>query len=174
MLVSCIAITDGISTDSIHNSIESFSLQKYINKQLVIINNSHNKIEFPYDRNILLVDRYEFSNSKSLNLAIEISAGQIIAHYPLNYFHHDNRLDVLVENLNENLVVCQDRYVDKHGVEFVDNINCIVPELAAYKSPAYTEYFDMKYGAWWSYLLLMNRHGIDIINIPLHLSTKLS
>jgi hypothetical protein len=72
------------------------------------------------------------------------------------------------------LVVCPDRYINVDGSEFVDNTNCVIPELAAYKSPAYTEYFDMEYGAWWSHLLLMNRHGIDIINIPTSLSTKLS
>jgi hypothetical protein len=78
-----------------------------------------------------------------------------------------------VKSLEGNLVVCPDRYIDENGLELIDNNNHVVPELAAYRSPAYTEYFDMEYGAWWSHLLLMNRHGIDIINVPISLSTRL-
>jgi hypothetical protein len=173
MFVSCVTFTGGVDHDTVLRSISSFEQQDYGFKQLVIVNNSDVQISPLFNRDLLIIDRLGFSNGLALRTAIESAAGQIIAHYPLNYFHFHDRLTRIVEHLDCNLIVAPDRYIDTDGVEFIDTKSSVVPELAAYKSPSYFENYDIEWGAWWQYPLLMNKHGIDIINIPESMSQRL-
>jgi len=172
-LVSCISVVDDVNIECVYRSIESFHDQTYRHKQLIIINNTANKIETLYSNDVIIVDRHSWSTGKCLQFASEISDGQIIAYHPLNYIHHHNRLSYCVDNLVENFVISTDRYLLHDGTEIVENVNSMVPELTIMRSPAFYSYHDVNHGAWWSYILHATKCDIPIINLEKSLSTKL-
>ena len=175
LTASCISFTKDIQPWQIQIAVESFYNQSYKNKQLIIINNYDTIVEcqqieilFHYD--IAIVDRPSFSNGKALLQALQLCAGQTIVNFPLNYYHHCDRISKSIEYMNDSgaiavapeykLILAQNGSVTKS-----QNHTNIIADLAAYKSPAYTDDYEIDYGAWWQYLLRLYEQGVDITNI---------
>lgn len=180
MLVSCIAFTNDCSNDQILLSIESFEKQLYPVKQLIIINNYNSledclKLEIVYNKEICILDRPKFSNAKALIEAAEASKGQIIVHFPLEYYYNKNYISTLVQNIIEyqaDLVSpCGYSIIEHNHIHDYVHPKNIVAELSGYKRPAFRSELDIDYGSWWQYPLFLYEHGNDIISID---NTKLA
>jgi hypothetical protein len=171
MLVTCIAYTKGLQPWHITQAIENFASQSYAKSQLIIINNYDTlkqcqEIEIIHHRDLCIIDRPGYSNGRALLEALKMASGQTIAHYPLDHCHHLYRIQLGVELLERNgaAIIAPTRKWKWDGVPvIVEAETNVVPELAIYKSPAYTDDYDIDYGAWWSYPLLAHEMGLDII-----------
>jgi hypothetical protein len=143
-------------------------------KQLIIINNKDTieecqELEIIHHSTIAIIDRPKFSNGRALLQALQHGAGQVIVHFPLNYYHNSNRIEDSIKFMAENdaMIISPEfkhTLVDGKIVSKGNSPN-IIAELAIYSSPAYTDDYEIDYGAWWQYPLLANEHGIDIIGV---------
>lgn len=173
MLVTCVAYTKNTESWQIFQAIESFTAQSYINKQLIIVNNHDSinqcqKFEIIHHKNLCVIDRPGYSNGRALLEALQIAAGQVIVHFPLNHIHIIDRIQMGIEQLERSgagIVAPTHKWKWGKELEVVKNETNVVPELAIYKSPAYTDDYDIDYGAWWSYPLLAHEMGLDIIGM---------
>lgn len=174
MFVTGITYTKDIPLWQIHIAIRSFSLQTYANKQLIIINNKETisecqDLEIIYHKDIAIIDRPRYSNGKALLQALQLATGQIIAHFPLNFYHKPDRLEKSIKCITENnalLIAPENKLSIKNNkIITVNNQSNVVPELAVYLSPAHTVNYEIDYGAWWQYPLSAFEQGIEIISI---------
>jgi len=175
MLISCITFTNGCSNWQIEQSIDSYYNQSYELKQLIIINN-YNSLEqclqFKplFHKELCIIDMPGMSNAKALIKAASLASGQLIAHYPLDYYHNKNRLSLSYNqliNYNADLITPPGyKIVNEIGIitEFIHQ-TYTVGELCVYKRPAFRHELDIDYGIWWQYLLLSHNHGQEIVSI---------
>jgi len=184
MLISCLAFTKGISPWQLSQAIASYHMQTYFKKQLIIVNNKATitectKIELPFSSETCIIDRPGYSNGEALSEALKISTGQVISHFPLNYYHHPQRLIKSATELlkfNAGLVSPKGHLIlSENGKksEFI-HLNKIVGELSTYVRPAYMENYKIDMGAWWQYPLLAYKQQKQIVNIDeINLALKL-
>lgn len=169
MLATAIAFTKGVTAWQITQAIRSFNAQTYAKTQLIIINNRDTisqcqEFEIIHHRSLCIIDRPGYSNGRALLEAFQMASGQVMVHFPLDHYHHPNRIQLGVEKLQNSgaTIIAPTRKWDE-DFKIVQDITNVVAELAIYKSPAYTDDYDIDYGAWWSYPLLAHEMGLDII-----------
>jgi len=181
MLITCLAFTKQIKPWQIEAALQSFNDQSYQDKQLIIINNHDTnrecqQLEIIYNYNITIIDRPGYSNGKALLEGLQLGAGQVIAHFPLDHIHHSNRLEWCLDDLvksKSTIIAPSRKWKWTNGPEIITEESNIIPELAFFKSPAYTDDYEIDYGAWWQYPLLAHEQGIDIIEIDKLLAIEL-
>lgn len=175
MLISCIAFTNGCSDWQIKNAMDSYHKQSHVNKQLIIVNNHHDLkkcLEFRplFHDEVCIIDRPGFSNASALLEAATMASGQLVAHYPFDFYHHKDRLSESYNHIveyNADLVSPPGYNVlssDNLKSEFIHQ-TYTVGELCVYKRPVFRYELDIEYGVWWQYLLLAHKHGQQIISI---------
>ena len=175
MLISCVTFTNGHSNWQIEESIKSFYSQTYEDKQLIIVNNQPTleeclKFETLFHKDICIVDRPGLPNAKALLESAKLASGQLIAHFPLNFFFNSKRLELSIQHIIEYKcdLVSPPGYleIDSRGElnKFI-HPNYTVGELCVYKRPAFRDDLDIDFGVWWQYLLLAHKHDHQIISI---------
>ena len=169
MLVSCITFTNGSTPNQVIQAIEDFDTQTYAERQLIIINNyptldECQEIELLFRHKVVIIDRPGFTNGQAIQTAIQYSAGQVVAAYPLNYRHNANRLEISIAALNEceGIFIAPVKKPEGNIIRKNTDLSQLIPELGVYKSPAYTTNYDINYGVWWQYPMMLEEQGLEL------------
>lgn len=181
MLVSCIAFTNNISLEHVESALRDFEQQTYEPSQLIIINNRPTlsecqDLETIFRYNVAILDRPGYSNGQAIQTALQYSAGQIIACWPLDYHHFPTRLEKSVAALDDSkgLYIAPSLQVPTGIIRKCNDLSQIIPDLGVYKSPAYTINYNIDYGAWWQYPLMLDEQEMDIYQMHIELASKIS
>ena len=179
MLVSCIAYTNGIDPQAVLDRIDEFDAQTYSDRQLIIINNYDTlercqSLSFIFHHKIVVIDRPGYTNGQAIQSALQYAAGQIIAPFPFDWAHYPNRLETSVAALNEceGMYIAPVHHLDGNIIRKNTDISALIPEMAVYKSPAYTVNYDINYGAWWSYPMMLEEQGLDLFEMHTELGSR--
>lgn len=171
MFVSCLAFTKDIPIWQIHIAMSSFDAQIMRDSQLIIINNKSTisdcaQLEFPFNSRIVVIDRPGFSNGRALLEGLRLGTGQAIAHFPLDHYHHPQRLqwslDTMLQSNCPLVAPTRKLSLIANKLQTITPSSNVIAELAVYRSPAYTDNYEIDYGAWWQYPLLAYGQGMDI------------
>ena len=175
MLISCITFTNGYSDWQINESINSFYAQTYPEKQLIIINNRPTLkecLEFKilFHKDVCIIDRPGLSNANALLNSAKLASGQVIAHFPFDFYSSPKRLELSLKHIIEykSDLVSPPGYIEvdsKGELHKYTHPNYTIGELCVYKRPAFRDDLDIDIGVWWQYTLLTHKHGHQIISI---------